>query len=335
MSQRFCSRIASAAAHLPEIRLSTAELEESIAEHSPDFTVPRGVIRRLTGVEFRHVRPEGWVASDLAAAAAEKALAEAGCEIGEMDLLIYAGVCMDLLEPATAHIVADKLGANCPVFDVRNACNAFLNALELGDALIRGARYERILICCGESATQFMRRRVSSAREFVDCLIGYTLSDAGGAVVLERSEDPGILECQFSAVSSAWQAAAITLDGHFGTGNHRRPPDLSGMVKALRRLGARQTAKEMERRTGFTLHDVSLVCAHLATTHLTTDFCATTGVPESLLSTTIASHGNTAAATLPLQLELAVQQGRLRRGDLAVLVGFASGVSEGIVGLRW
>ncbi|GAA3084244.1 ketoacyl-ACP synthase III [Streptomyces olivoverticillatus] len=280
MGRSFYSRVAAVAAYLPETRISTEELEESIVEHSPGFPVPRGVIRRLTGVDYRHVRPENWFASDLAAAAAEKALAEAGREIGEMDLLVYAGVCMDVVEPATAHIVADKVGANCPVFDVRNACNAFLNAMELGDSLIRSASYERILICCGESSTQIIRRGVSSAREFVDAMIGYTVSDAGGAMVLERSEEPGILGCHFSAVSSAWQAAAITLDGHFGTGDRRHPPDLSGMVKALHRLDERQIAGELERRAGFTLHDASLVCAHFATARLASAFSADMGLPS-------------------------------------------------------
>ncbi|RLV10322.1 3-oxoacyl-ACP synthase [Streptomyces griseocarneus] len=335
MEERLYCRVAAVAAHLPEARMSTEELEDSIAELSPGFSVPRGAIQRLTGVGHRHIRPEGWYASDLAAAAARQALAEAGRTIAEMDLLIYAGVCIDVLEPATAHIVADKLGADCPVFDVRNACNSFLNALELGDSLIRSGSHRRILICCGEISTQVMRRRVSSMREFVDSMMGYTVSDAGAAAVLEPSAEPGILACRFSAASSAWQAASVTLDGHFGTVDRRRPPDLSGMVKALHALGGQGVAEELSRSTGFTADDVSLFCVQFAAAQLVDDFRSVTGTPASRLMTTIATHGNTAAATLPLQLDLAQKQGRLHRGDLAVLVGFASGVSEGIVGIRW
>ncbi|MFF7690222.1 3-oxoacyl-ACP synthase III family protein [Streptomyces syringium] len=320
-------------AHLPESRISTPDLEAEIAAGSPDFDIPRGMIERLTGVTFRHVRPAGWEASDLAVAAAGKALTKADRDISDVDLLIFAAMSTDVLEPATAHIVAAKLGADCPVFDVKNACNSFLNALEIGDSLIKTGAYRRILVCCGESLTQMARRKVSSPREFISSMTAYTASDAGAAVVLEPSDEPGILALRFSALSTAWGAGVLPLPGR-AQGRYRQHFDVAGMRNAFHELHDRNIDRLTEGATGITLSDVSLFCAHLAVAHHIPDLCEKGGVPQSRLTTTIASHGNTAAATLPLQLDLALREDRLGRGGLAVLLGHASGISQGVLAVR-
>ncbi|MEW2576268.1 3-oxoacyl-ACP synthase III family protein [Streptomyces syringium] len=328
------SRISAVAAHLPERVLSTGELEERIAKNSPGFDVPRGMIERLTGVASRHVRPDGWDASDLAVTASRKALADAGYDTAAVDLLIFSAMSMDVLEPATAHIVADKLGVHCPVFDVKNACNSFLNALEVGDSLIGTGAYRRVLVCCGESVTQFARTSVSSPREFVESVTGYTLSDAGAAVVLEASTEPGIVGFVFSALSSVWKAGVLPFPGSAGRCGNRPKFRLADMVKGFHELFRTDLARQVEQRLDGTLDEVSLFCVHLASARHISDFCATAGIPRSRMMTTIASHGNMAAATLPLQLDKALREGRLHRGDLAVLVGHASGISYGILGVR-
>lgn len=334
MPQRVYSRIAAVAAYLPETRLSTGELEERIAENSPAFDVPRGMIERLTGVGFRHIRAEGWDASDLAAAAARTVLAEAEFQAAAVDLLIFAAMSTDVLEPATAHIVADKLGVCCPVFDVKNACNSFVNALEIGDSLIRAGAYRRVLICCGESATQFLRATVSSPREFVESMIGYTLSDAGAAVLLEAGAEPGILGCEFSALSSAWKSAVLPVPGSRTTTDHRVRFRLADMVSEFEKLSHEGLVEQVERRFDVMLNDVSLFCVHLAAAKYLPGFYGAIGIPEARVMATIASHGNTAAATLPLQLDMALRERKLHQGDTVVLVGHASGISRGIVAIR-
>ncbi|WP_171163581.1 3-oxoacyl-ACP synthase III family protein [Streptomyces sp. I05A-00742] len=327
------SRMSAVAAHLPERRISTDELEDIIQENSPEFRVPRGMIRRMTGVAHRYLRPDDQMPSDLAVTAAGKALADAGWQPGDLDLIVFAAVSMDLLEPATAHVVAAKLGAGCPVFDVKNACNSLLNGLEVGDALIRSGAYRRVLVCCGECPTHILRKSVSGPREFLDAMVGYTVSDVGAAVLLEASDEPGLLGFGMRAISSEWPAGAVPLPG-VPSGASRLRFDLPVMARAVHRLVDEETLAWSSGRTGLPMTEVSMCCAHLAAGALADDFSATVGIPRSKLVTTITSHGNTASATLPLQLDLALREGRAARGDTVLLAGLASGISLGFLWLR-
>src|SRR6185437_1487240 len=117
---------------------------------SPGFGVPRGIVQSTTGIRSRAVADEGVNCSDLAASAAVRVLRKTGTRPDEVDLLIFASASQDLLEPATANIVQEKTGTRCPVFDLKNACNSFLNALEVGSALIQAGGYRRVLITVGE-----------------------------------------------------------------------------------------------------------------------------------------------------------------------------------------
>jgi 3-oxoacyl-[acyl-carrier-protein] synthase III len=194
------ARLAGLAVHLPEHRLSTVEVENRLA--AMGFSPPRGLIGRLTGISNRHVMPDDWQASDLAVAAARKLIANAGVSVEDVDLLIFASASQDMVEPATGHIVAAKLGLRCPVMDVKNACNSVLNGLELADALITAGRYRRVLVVSGESPSRAVRWKVSGLRQFLTSLPGYTLSDAGAALLLEASiATSRILGCGFTARS--------------------------------------------------------------------------------------------------------------------------------------
>ena len=134
------ARIAGVAVHLPERVMDNATVERRVAESSEGFRPPRGLVHRLTGVTVRHLMPEDAQASDLAVAAAGKLLADTGTATEDVDLLLFAAASQDMCEPATAHIVAAKLGLTCPVMDVKNACNSVLNAVELAEALITAGR---------------------------------------------------------------------------------------------------------------------------------------------------------------------------------------------------
>jgi 3-oxoacyl-[acyl-carrier-protein] synthase III len=180
------SRISGVAAVLPSGRLSTAEVEQQLdAQRLAGWRVPVGMIERLTGVRYRHVAPPGENASDLAAAAAGKLLAGTGTAIADVDLLIFASASQDMMEPATSHMVSARLGARCPVFDVKNACNSVLNGIQVADALIRTGAHRRVLVVTGETPSRAVRWRIGSREQFVESLPGYTLSDGGAALLLE------------------------------------------------------------------------------------------------------------------------------------------------------
>ncbi len=172
--------------YLPETVRATAETEATLRSRNPKLKLATGLIHRMTGVESVHVRPDGWQASDLAVAAARVALEESP---GPVDLLLFASASQDLIEPATSHIVAAKLGLDCPVMDVKNACNSVINAMQVGEALIAAGQYRRVLIASGEQPSHGVRWELADHEQFIRSFPGYTMSDGGAAVLLEATDD--------------------------------------------------------------------------------------------------------------------------------------------------
>ncbi|MEU4805601.1 ketoacyl-ACP synthase III [Actinosynnema sp. NPDC023587] len=325
------TRLAGVAVHLPERQVSTDEVERRLAP----FTPPAGLIRRLTGVESRHVMGEHEQASDLAVAAARKLLAETGTSAGDVDLLLFASASQDMVEPATAHIVAAKLELRCPVMDVKNACNSVLNGIEVADALIGTGRYRTVLIASGEAPSRAVRWEVGGLTEFLRAFPGYTLSDAGAALLLTRGE-AGVLGCGFTADSAHWEVG--TLPG--GGSRHPRDPDrtyfdMDGarLKDAFLGLG-RGILDRTLHRLDLTWDDFAVIGVHQVSLPYLDVFARQAGVPTDRLVVTLPRHGNVASAGLPLQLVTARELGRCGPGDLVALVGLAGGVSLGLVVIR-
>lgn len=334
------TRLTGVAAHLPETTLSTAELEERLAERNPALDLPRGLIHDHSGVRRRHIAPPHEKPSDLAAHAARRVLEEGGLDAADLDLLIYAGVSSDAVEPATGHIVAAKIGAACPVFDIRNACNSVLNAIQVADALISGGRHRRVLICCGELPTAGTPWILSSAEEYVTVAASYTVSDAGAAVLLEAGAEPGVLAHGFSAYSAGWPAAVSAVDNLTSDPWADRPTigpltvDSAQLVRGFENIDYAVFHKPLA-DLGLAWDDFAAICVHQASLATLWWFCDQVRIPQGKVVVTIAQHGNLVASTLLVQLARAVSSGRVRRGDLVALVGLASGASAGIVVVRW
>nr|WP_042180376.1 ketoacyl-ACP synthase III [Kibdelosporangium sp. MJ126-NF4]CEL14361.1 3-oxoacyl-[acyl-carrier-protein] synthase, KASIII [Kibdelosporangium sp. MJ126-NF4]CTQ88727.1 3-oxoacyl-[acyl-carrier-protein] synthase, KASIII (EC 2.3.1.180) [Kibdelosporangium sp. MJ126-NF4] len=325
------ARLESVAVHLPERQVSTPEVEQRIAP----FTAPPGLINRLTGIESRHVLRDDEQASDLAVAAARKLLAESGTAPSEVDLLLFASASQDMVEPATAHIVAAKLELRCPVMDVKNACNSVLNGIEVATALIETGRYRKVLIASGETPSRAVRWEVHGLTEFLRAFPGYTLSDAGAAVLMTHGE-PGVLGSGFTADSTRWDIG--TLPG--GGSQHPRDPEYTyfsmdgGRLKsAFLELGSGVLTDTLA-RLGLRWDDFAVVCVHQVSVPYLEIFAAQAGVPRDKLVLTLPQHGNVASVSLPLQLVTARELGRCGPGDLVALVGLAGGVSLGIVVVR-
>ncbi|KAB8193099.1 ketoacyl-ACP synthase III [Nonomuraea phyllanthi] len=334
------TRLAGVAAHLPETTMTTAELEDRLAERNPGLELPRGVIHGGSGVRRRHIAPPHEKPSDLAVHAARRLLSNSGMQARDLDLIVYAGVTPDLIEPATAHVVAAKLGAACPVFDVRNACNSVLNAIQVADALITSGQHRRVLVCCGEVGTAFMPWTLSGADEFFAIAAAYTVSDAGAALLLEPAPTQGVLGHRFTAHSAGWDAATVQISDMTTDPAAAWPvirPLTVDAVKLARSIEQAGFAvfREPLAELGLTWDDFAAVCVHQASLPALWKFCEHTGIPPGKVVVTIAQHGNLITATLPVQLAQAVAAGRVRRGDLIALVGLASGFSAGIVVVRW
>ncbi|MEU7913273.1 3-oxoacyl-ACP synthase III family protein [Microbispora bryophytorum] len=334
------TRLAGVAAHLPETTLSTAELEDRLADRNPALDLPRGLIHDHSGVRRRHIAPPHEKPSDLAAHAARRVLEECDLQAADLDLLIYAGVSSDAVEPATGHMVAAKIGAGCPVFDVRNACNSVLNAIQVADALISGGRHRRVLICCGELPTAGTPWTLSSAEEYVTVAASYTVSDAGAAVLLEAGAEPGVLAHRFSAYSAGWPAAVSAVDNLTSDPQADRPTigplivDAARLARGFEEIDYAVFHKPLA-DLGLTWDDFAAICVHQASLAALWWFCDQVRIPQGKVVVTIAQHGNLVASTLLVQLARVVGSGRVRRGDLVALVGLASGASAGIVVVRW
>ncbi|MEU9025529.1 ketoacyl-ACP synthase III [Actinomadura sp. NPDC048394] len=327
------ARITAVAAHLPPRVVTSAEVEARVAAESPGYRPHPTIVERMTGIRARHVMDDGEQASDLAVAAARRALDQRGIGADAVDLLIFGSASQDLIEPATAHIAAAKLGASCPVFDVKNACNSFLNGLQMADALIRTGQHERVLVCTGESPSRAIRWTVRDRAQFADAFAGYTLSDGGAAMLVEAAPDGGIFYRDFAAVSSAWEIGTLPAGGSM----HPRDPEYAYFSGDGRRLKDAFLAAGPEifanalTKTGLAWDDFAVVAVHQVTLPYLEVLRATLGVPPDRLVVTLPEHGNVASASLPLQLATAIADGRCRPGDRVALVGLAGGVSLGVL----
>ncbi|MBB5774370.1 3-oxoacyl-ACP synthase III family protein [Nonomuraea jabiensis] len=320
------AHVAGVAVHLPEESLTTAEP----ATHDSGTRIHRGVMEQASGVEWRHVAASGQTAAGLAAAAARTLLEQTGHVPPVIELIIYAGVSGDAVEPATAHMVAAELGASCPVFDVRNACNGVLNAIELADTLIAAGRYRTVLIVGGEVATPATRRQVESGADFATAGPSCAVSESGTAMLLEASAVPGVLGHRFCAGSAHWDAAVLPVTRSASASYQVVDP--AGLVVGVQELDRSVLRAPLDER-GLDWDDMAAICVHQASLPSLHTFCEAAGIP--LGKVTIAEHGDLVASTIPAQLHQAVQSGRVQRGDLVALVGVANGVSAGTVLLRW
>ncbi|WP_393087136.1 3-oxoacyl-ACP synthase III family protein [Streptomyces sp. LN704] len=327
------SSIVHATVHIPEGRQSVAAVEDRFREGSPAVTLSRGVLQRMYGLAERTVAPDHDQPSDLAVHAARRLLADTDTDSADVDLLLYAGILADMEEPATAHVVADKLGLGCPVLDLKNACNGVLNALEVADAFIRGGRYRSVLVTTAEVSTRESRWEVDDPADILSALPSLSTGDMGSALLVEASGLPGILGSRFFANSWGWRAATLPNPyaqhrrlGHLRIDSQQLVDSFEGLPDKVR--GA---LKEI----GVESDDLDLVCVHQPSVPFTRVVCDWVGVDPARILATFPAHGNVATNTIPLQLATALENGRLRRGDLVGMFGFASGASAGVVVCRW
>ncbi|MEU9111294.1 3-oxoacyl-[acyl-carrier-protein] synthase III C-terminal domain-containing protein [Streptomyces sp. NPDC048483] len=337
------------AAHLPETWISTAEREAQIAAASTGFTPPVGLLTQLTGVEGVHLIGDDQQASDLAVSSARKLLADQGTTASDIDLMIFAAASQDMAEPATSHIVAAKLGLQCPVFDVKNACNSVLNAIEITQALIASGQYRTVLITCGEALSAYTRLCIPNARAFAQCLPSYGFSDAGCALLwtaeaaTEAGSGRGVLASRFAADSAVWASATVRTGGTRAAVARPETEDDDAAYFRMDGTHMRESVRTLARTQLLPLlddldlafEDFAFIGVHQVALADLDYLCGPEiGVPRDKLVITLPRHGNVASASLPLQLSYAVESGMAHPGDLVILVGLAAGSSAGAMVIR-
>jgi len=329
------TKITSVATVLGPIETKMSDVLAQVAEASLPAKMPVGYVPRLTGVETVYRRTEDQNTSDFAAMAGRKALQKANLEIGDIDLLIFASASQDLIEPATSHIVSALLGANgVPVMDVKNACNSFLNAMQVANALIKIGQYKTVLIVSGEVPSMAIRWSCKDKDQFLRSFAGFTMSDTGAAAVLTASEDDtdGIIAIEFRSDSNRWDV------GTLGMGGSRSPRDIETtyfdmdgrkLADAFMSLGPGILTETLE-ANGYSWNDFKAIGMHQVAAPYIDDICRVLTVPSEKVIKTIADYGNLTSATMAMQIELGMEKGLLSKGDLFAYIGLAGGISTGL-----
>lgn len=323
-------QLASVAGVLPETVRTSREVEAMIAAASPGFRMRPGVIEARTGIVARRVARAEQQCSDLAVDAACEAMRLAGVSVSEVDLLIFAAASQDLIEPATSHIVQHKLGTNCQVLDVKNACNSFMNGLQVAESLIQTGAATTALVVTGEICSRAVRWKVRDADEFRRYFPSYTMGDAGAAAVLTCSTNGrGISYRNFAARSAHWPLATIPSGGSM----HPRGDEfayLHGDGPALKDAFVANgpgILHDMLRDAELSFDDIDHIFVHQVGVPYHAEMLAATGIPTDKVRGTVTELGNMASATIPVAHAMAVADGTVREGDRVMWLGMASGIS--------
>jgi len=330
--------IAGVGAYRPGCPVTTEDIHRKIYD-TTGYRVKNALVERLTGVRTRHYRGSDEQSSDLAVNAAVCAMERAGVSVEEIDLLIFAACSQDVTEPATANIVQEKLGAkNAQVLDVKNACNSFLSALDVADSHIRAGKSQRALVTVGETLSLGIDWNIRSSADVKSRIGSLTLGDAGGAVVLEgvpAEEGRGLLATGFRSYGEKWRLATVLSGGsmyRFSEEHSFFRCQPKGLRDAAYEL-IPNIVKEVLDSVGWKAEDVDLCCGHQVTKEMICGLSKRIGIPTGRQMVTVTECGNTAAASIPLCLDQAYEQGRLTRGAKVLLVGGAAGFSVGVVPL--
>jgi len=317
------SRITGTGSYLPPRRVSNQELVDELSgrglESSDDWIIER------TGIRARHFAAEGVCASDLALQACRHALESAGRGAGEVDLIIVATSTPDMVFPSTAAILQHKLGiAGCPVFDVQAVCSGFVYALTVADAMIRTGSARCALVVGAEVFSRIL--------DFNDRTTCVLFGDGAGAVVLEASDTPGLLATDLHADGK--HVGILCVPGTVSGGKVLGDPLLKMDGQAVFKLAVgvlEQSARTVLAKAGRTEADLDWLIPHQANIRIMQGTAKKLKLPLDKLVVTVDEHGNTSAASIPLALDHAVRQGKVRPGDTVMLEGVGGGFTWGAV----
>ena len=330
MGKRIAAKITGVAGFLPTRVVTNADLEK-IVDTNDEW------IRTRTGIRERRIVDKGMAASHMATEAAKKLLADKKLSPEEIELIVLASVTPDMLFPATACLVQERIGAkNAWGFDLSAACSGFLYALTVAAQFVGAGTHKKALAIGSDVMTTII--------DYEDRATCVLFGDGAGAVLLEPAEhdNEGILDFHNDVDGSG--ACYLYMPG----GGSLHPPSHETVDKkmhyihqegsqvfkyAVRRMA--EVAAMLLERNGFTGKDLALVVPHQANMRIIRAMQERLGIEDSKVLVNIDRYGNTTAATVPLGLMDALSEGRLRKGDLVLLVAVGAGFTTGGMLLRW
>jgi len=316
------SRILGTGSYLPAHILTNADLEK-LVETNDQWIVER------TGIRERHIAAEGEFTSDLAAQAARAALDVAGLAADDIDLLLVATTTPDLVFPSTACIVQSKLGMSNgkPAFDLQAVCSGFVYALSVADQFIKTGAARHVLVIGAETLS-----RITDWNDRGNCILW---GDGAGAVVLGASSAPGIIATHIHADGRHKELLRTTT----GPSSGLHEPALMRMegnavfkmaVNTLDRI-----VDETLEANGLQKSDIDWLVPHQANIRIITATAKKLGMSMDNVVTTVAGHGNTSAASVPLAFDVAVRDGRIQRGQTVLMEAFGGGFTWGSALLKY
>jgi 3-oxoacyl-[acyl-carrier-protein] synthase-3 len=300
-----------------------AELASQGIESSDDWIVER------TGIRARHFVDAGVGSSDLGAEAARRAIAAAGCQPADIDLIIVATSTPDMVFPSTAALLQNKLGiAGCPVFDVQAVCSGFIYAMTVADAMIKTGTAKRALVIGAEVFS-----RILDFKDRTTCVL---FGDGAGAVVLEVSSTPGILATDIHADGK--YSEILCVPGHVSGGAILGDPVLKMDGQAVFKLAVgvlEETARASLSKAGLNDSDIDWLIPHQANIRIMQSTARKLKMPMDKVIVTVDQHGNTSAASIPLALDHGVRSGQITKGQTLMLEGVGGGFTWGSVLLKY
>lgn len=328
------SRITGTGSCLPPQRLSNEDLVKQLAltgvETSHDWIVER------TGIRARHFAADGVYSSDLAFDASKNALTMAGIGPKDIDLIIVATSTPDMVFPSTACILQNKLAltsedangiAGAPAFDIQAVCSGFIYALSVADAMIVSGAAKRALVVGAEVFSRIL--------DFQDRTTCVLFGDGAGAVVLEASDRPGILSTDIHADGK--HVGILCVPGHVNQGKILGDPVLKMNGQAVFKLAVGvldETANAALKKANLTAADIDWLIPHQANIRIIQSAAKKLKLPMEKVILTVADHGNTSAASIPLALDVAMRSGKILPGQHLLLEGVGGGFTWGAVVVR-
>jgi 3-oxoacyl-[acyl-carrier-protein] synthase-3 len=322
MTARY-SRMTGTGSYLPPRRVTNDDLVAELAargiESSDQWIVER------TGIQARHFAAPDVPASDLAVPAAQAALQAAGLQPADIDLIIVATSTPDMVFPSTAAIVQHKLGiAGCPVFDIQAVCSGFVYALTVADAMIAKGVASKALVIGAEVFSRIL--------DFNDRSTCVLFGDGAGAVVLEASDEPGILATDLHADGK--YVDILCVPGNVSGGQVLGDPLLKMDGQAVFKLAVGvldKAARAVLEKAGKQESDIDWLIPHQANIRIMQGTARKLHLAPEKMVATVQDHGNTSAASIPLALDHAVRQGQIQKGQTLLLEGVGGGFTWGAV----
>jgi 3-oxoacyl-[acyl-carrier-protein] synthase-3 len=320
------SKIIGTGSYLPEKRVTNEELAAQLLakgiETSDEWIVSR------SGISARHYAEPEQASSDLGVHAAKRALEMAGLEHDDIDLIIVASSTPDFFGsfPSTACIVQKKLGMtnNCAAVDVQAVCSGFVYAMSAADSFIKSGMHKNVLVIGTEVFS-----RILNFEDRTTCVL---FGDGAGAIVMSASQEPGVLACKLHA--DGRHSDILSIPGNVAGGAVAGSAYLYMDGQAVFKLAVsvlEKVAYEALDHAGMTADQIDWLIPHQANIRIMNGTAKKLGLPQEKMVVTVDQHGNTSAASIPLALDAAVRDGRVKKGDVVMMEGVGGGFTWGAV----